>query len=51
MAIRAASKEFYIGMRESEARVILTRALSDAGLKDVWSLMLFGGKNLINVHA
>lgn len=48
MAIRAARDRFYIGMHESEARNLVVKALSDAGLKDIWSITLFGGEKIID---
>jgi hypothetical protein len=44
MAIREVREQMYIGIRESEARTIIVKALTAAGLSDGYSLVLFGGK-------
>lgn len=41
-AIRAAADEMYIGMRESEARALISSALAAAGLSNGGGLVLFG---------
>ncbi|KAL5490262.1 hypothetical protein ACEPAI_5095 [Sanghuangporus weigelae] len=42
LAIRAVRDELRIGMRESEAQTMMTKALSSAGLSDPFVLGLFG---------
>ncbi|KAF5386856.1 hypothetical protein D9615_001644 [Tricholomella constricta] len=42
LAIRAVHKKLHVGIRESEARAMLARALSAVGLKDGGCLTLFG---------
>ncbi|KAK0185836.1 peptidase M24, structural domain-containing protein [Armillaria mellea] len=42
LAIRHTHKQMRIGIRESEARQLVARALADAGLKDGGCLTLFG---------
>ncbi|KAK7693663.1 hypothetical protein QCA50_003233 [Cerrena zonata] len=42
LAIRAAREKMYIGMRESEARALITTAMSIAGLQNAGALTLFG---------
>ncbi len=43
LAIRAARKHMRIGIKESEAKQLVINALTAAGLKDAFSLTLFGG--------
>ncbi|KAK0434058.1 peptidase M24, structural domain-containing protein [Desarmillaria tabescens] len=42
LAIRQTHKQMHIGMRESDARNLIARALADAGLKEGGCLTLFG---------
>ncbi|KZT11274.1 peptidase M24 [Laetiporus sulphureus 93-53] len=42
LAIRAVRENMYIGMRESEARQLIVKALSAAGLQNPGALTLFG---------
>ena len=42
LAIRAARKGMYIGMRESQARALMHSALSATGLTNVFAITLFG---------
>jgi hypothetical protein len=44
LALRAARKRMYIGMRESEARALVTNAFTAAGLSGGYALTLFGRK-------
>ncbi|PBK64514.1 Creatinase/aminopeptidase [Armillaria solidipes] len=46
LAIRHTPKHMHIGIRESDARQLVARALADAGLKDGGCLTLFGGTRL-----
>ncbi len=46
LAIRHTHKQMHAGIRESEARQLVARALADAGLKDGGCLTLFGGMRL-----
>ncbi|KAG6854923.1 hypothetical protein C0991_009746 [Blastosporella zonata] len=43
LAIRAVHKKLRIGIRESEARVMMASALASSGLKNAGCLTLFGG--------
>lgn len=45
-ALRLVRSKMYIGMRESEARVMIRTALVAAGLKDVDGIVQFGGNYL-----
>lgn len=42
LAIRAVQKQMYIGIRESQVRQLIDRALAVAGVTDRWALVLFG---------
>ncbi|TBU35812.1 Creatinase/aminopeptidase [Dichomitus squalens] len=42
LSIRAARKHMKVGIKESEARQLVVRALTAAGLKDAFALTLFG---------
>ncbi|KAK0443002.1 peptidase M24, structural domain-containing protein [Armillaria borealis] len=42
LAIRHTHKQMHVGIRESDARQLIARALADAGLKDGGCLTLFG---------
>lgn len=50
LAIRAVRKHTKLGMRESEVKQLMRRALSAAGLTDIFSLVLFGGIPLLALH-
>jgi Xaa-Pro dipeptidase len=41
-ALRAVAGQFRTGMRQSEARALVEQAQRDAGLVEIWALVLFG---------
>lgn len=44
LCIRAVQAQMFIGIRESQVRVMIDEALAAAGLTERWALVLFGGK-------
>jgi hypothetical protein len=48
MALRDVHRSLHFGIRESEAKNLILRALESAGLDQVDALVLFGGGMSIN---